>query len=239
MRRAIPRPVKRTLKSIAVGMGRLAVQEETDRLAALLNEPTAHVLRAVRDTQAMVEDLVELRSGGGEGRRQAAVEAPYALRALAALPAGSRVLQLGGPGEGLAVPLASLGYRVALVGGEPVAHPGISGWQPDFWQLDPEPADLGAVVALSSLDEVANAATAPSTARSVLERLRPWCAPGATLVLAVPAGGEPLGCLLEGWAVEDVTIAGRVGPSAWRTRPAGVETAPGAEAVALVTARVT
>ena len=196
---------------------------------------------------------VRLVAGGAEVLlvNERIVEQPYVLRALAALPAGASVLDVGGAESTLAMALAALGHPVRVVDprGHPLAHPLLSVSACSLARLHlPEPVD--AAVALSAVEHFGlghYAAAAPGDDRDALARLRTLVRPGGTLVLTVPFAAQArvedfervydrasLDALLAGWQVTDRRAAWRVDRTTW---VAGTLEEPrGERGVALVTA---
>jgi len=179
------------------------------------------------------------------------VEQAYVHRALAALPDGASVLDVGGAESTLAPALASLGHPVRVVDprGHPLTHPLLTVSACALAQLDlGEPVD--AAVALSAVEHFGlghYAGASPGDDRDALVRLRTLVRPGGTLVLTVPFASQArvedfervydragLEALLAGWEVTDRRAAWRVDRVTWVS---GTLENPLAErGVALVTA---
>ncbi len=84
-----------------------------DFLSAQIMESHLYTARAIQDLSRAIDRISESEPGPS-----AALDAAYAHRALAGLPAGSSVLELGFGQPPLAPALAALGYKVTLVSRE-------------------------------------------------------------------------------------------------------------------------
>ena len=186
-----PRPLARGVRSVRRGISYLLVRPEVERLrlrllqdldsvddvAAGIVEAAAYVTRAARDLELALE-RTESPNGASE------LDVPYAHRALAALPAGSRVLVP--PSEGrLSASLAAVGYDVVA------KDPSEAGGQ-----------SFDAVVAFSR-DEM--------PAPAALKRLRGLVKTGGLLVLTLPVDSRvrdpaAVAGLLQGWKVEECIL---------------------------------
>jgi hypothetical protein len=175
------------------------------------------------------------------------VELPYALRALGRVNPPGIVLDVGAGESLLSLYLASLGYDVTALDPRPYpfshAHLESVAAELQSWESDRR---FSAVLCLSTIAQIADAEEGRADLLA-MEWLRQHTDPGALLVLTAPFGvadvesvprsydHAELEKLLDGWTIEDLTIARREGKSAWLTnRDASDEGDP--EAVALVTA---
>jgi len=182
------------------------------------------------------------------------VEQPFVFAALAELPDGARILDVGGSESTVGLSLATLGHRVTVVDPRehPLRHPNLEHARCTLDEL-PEPAQpFHAAVALSAvehfgLEHYGLDAVDERLDLAALARMRALVAPGGLLVLTVPFDEERptvddfqrvydeagLGELLRGWDVRRSLRAGRIDRLTWQL---GV---PSAErhGVALVIAR--
>jgi 2-polyprenyl-3-methyl-5-hydroxy-6-metoxy-1,4-benzoquinol methylase len=184
-------------------------------------------------------------------------EVPYAFRALASLPAGARILDVGAAESTLAFSLASLGYRTTALDlrAYPLSHPQLEVVVGRIEEWDSEPGSFEAIVCLSTIEHVGLGAyggeAGASADAAAMKRMRELLVPGGLLVLTAPVGRAEtrereriydragLDALLEGWDVEDLTVVRQEEPTTWRAveKDAAWEQNGGPRRVALVTAR--
>ncbi|HEV2775809.1 MAG TPA: class I SAM-dependent methyltransferase [Solirubrobacteraceae bacterium] len=181
------------------------------------------------------------------------VEQPFVFAALAGLPEGARILDVGGSESTVGLSLATLGHRVTVVDprAHPLRHPNLEHAACRLDEL-PDPAQpFDAAVALSAvehfgLEHYGLTAADERLDLAALARMRELVAPGGLLVLTVPfheqAGVDDfqrvydeagLSELLRGWDVQRSLRAGRIDRLTWQLA------APSRErhGVALVSAR--
>ena len=183
------------------------------------------------------------------------VEIPFVLRALAQVEAGATILDVGAAESTLAVSLASLGYRVTAIDIRPypLAHPSLETVESPIQEWDNDRL-FDVVTCVSTIEHVGLGAYGepPGDEDSdmvAMRRIRELTKPGGLLVLTVPLGEAGvddvqrtydhagLQALLEGWELEELTVARQLDPKTWvvaEVEPSS--TAEGAR-VALVTAR--
>ena len=200
---------------------------------------------------SLVHEPGDVRIGNVNER---VAEVPYAVRALAGRPAGTRVLDVGGVESTLALSLAVLGYDVTMVDPRPypLSHPRLRvvvGRVEEF-EAD-EPFD--AVVCISTLEHIGLKAYGqvngdPPADAQAMRRMRDLTTEGGLLVLTVPFGtaetsGDArtydqagLDSLLHGWKIEDYLLIRRLDDVTWAEDSNATEQG---ERVALVTARRT
>ncbi|MEJ7826292.1 MAG: DUF268 domain-containing protein [Solirubrobacteraceae bacterium] len=180
------------------------------------------------------------------------VEQPFVFGALAGLPTGSRIIDVGGSESTVGLSLATLGHEVTLVDprAHPLAHPNLRHAACRLDELEPAAAGFDAAVVLSAvehfgLEHYGLDALDERLDLAALVTLRERLRPGGLLVLTVPFGVASvdrfqrvydeagLGALLTGWEVQTSLRAGRVDRLTWQ-----LGLAPTAEhhGVALVTA---
>ena len=181
------------------------------------------------------------------------VEQPFVFGALAALPAGSRIIDVGGSESTVGLSLATLGHEVTLVDprAHPLAHPNLRHAACRLDELDPAAAGFDAAVVLSAvehfgLEHYGLDAVDERLDLAALVTLRERLRPGGLLVLTAPFGiasvdsfqrvydEAGLGELLTGWEVQTSLRAGRVDRLTWQLglAPSGEQ-----HGVALVSAR--
>ncbi len=181
------------------------------------------------------------------------VEQPFAFGALAGLPAGAAIVDVGGSESTVGLSLATLGHRVTVVDprAHPLRHPNLTHASCRLDEL-PEPArPFDAALVLSAVEHFGLEQYGQDTVDErldldALERLRKLVAPGGLLVLTVPFAGQAtvddfqrvydeagLHELLHGWDVQTSLRVGRIDRLTWQLGEATRER----HGVALVTAR--
>jgi 2-polyprenyl-3-methyl-5-hydroxy-6-metoxy-1,4-benzoquinol methylase len=184
-------------------------------------------------------------------------EVPYVFRALASLPRGSRILDVGAAESTLAFSLASLGFKTTALDlrAYPLSHPQLEVVVGRIEEWDSEPGSFDAIVCVSTIEHVGLGAYGGEVGASAdfaaMKRMHELVVPEGILVLTVPAGRAATGerertydrkaleALLEGWNVEDLTVVRQEDPTTWRAVENGEAWEHDGEArhVALVTAR--
>ncbi len=181
------------------------------------------------------------------------VEQPFVFGALARLPSGARILDVGGSESTVGLSLATLGHRVTVVDprAHPLRHPNLDHAACTLDELPVPAQPFDAAVALSAvehfgLEHYGRTAAHERLDLAALARLRELVAPGGVLVLTAPFGEqatvddfqrvydeEGLSELLRGWDVRRSLRAGRIDRLTWQLG------APSRErhGVALVSAR--
>ncbi len=168
------------------------------------------------------------------------VEQPFAFRALADLPPGARVLDIGGAESQVALSLVSLGCEVTVVDprGYPIDHPRLTTVAAPVDQLPSEHRDFDAALALSAVEHfgLGHYGDAAEPARRLdLEALadaRERVRPGGRLVLTVPLGVPSVDDFqrvydldgvreLAGWHVLELAAAWRREATGWELGPLG------------------
>lgn len=165
------------------------------------------------------------------------VEHPFVFGALAALPGGARILDVGGGESTVGLSLATLGHRVTVADPRPhpLAHPNLTHAACRLDELPaPAPAErFDAAVVLSAvehfgLEHYGLEWDDPRADVAALARLRELVAPGGLLVLTVPFGERAsidgfqrvydeagLRGLLRGWEVRTSLRVGRTDRLTW------------------------
>lgn len=180
-------------------------------------------------------------------------ELPYVFRALAGIPPGSRLLDVGATESTVSLSLAALGYQVTALDPRayPLTHPGLRAVVANVedWQ-DEEP--FAGVICLSAIEHIGLEAYGLAEGQeradlAAMRRMRELTAPGGLLVLTTRFGeaGEDdfqrtydragLDELLQGWDVDDLTVLHRQDATTWVLGE--LEGEQPDEAVVLVTAR--
>jgi len=164
------------------------------------------------------------------------VEQPFVFGALAGLPGGTRILDVGGSESTVGLSLATLGHRVTIVDPRvhPLTHPNLMHAGCRLDELPAPAAPFHAVVALSAvehfgLEHYGLGWSDPRADIAALARLRELVAPGGLLVLTVPfsdtAGVDDfqrvydetgLRELLRGWEIRTSLRVGRVDRLTWQ-----------------------
>lgn len=182
------------------------------------------------------------------------LEVPYVFRALAEVEPGAEILDVGATESPLAFSLASLAYRVTAldIRPYPLSHPSLQTVVASILDWD-YGGDFDAVVCLSTIEHIGLGGYGEPSAETgsdllAMQRMRELTKPGGLLVLTCPVGPASvddfqrtydeagLRALLDGWEVEDLTLARRQDPTTWVLAEDGFGTFEGT-GVALVTAR--
>jgi pyridoxamine 5'-phosphate oxidase len=238
---------------LAGGLG----AELTDELGRFLNWAEGHEGYAAQAELWFNPPVaLDYRTGGVAARHvnERVVEQPFVFAALAGLPRGARVLDVGGSESTVGLSLASLGFEVTVVDprGYPLTHPGLRSAACRLDELDAGAAGFDAAVVLSAVEHFglghyAGSGEADRSDIAALSELGRRVAPGGVLVLTTPFGRPAVDAfervydaagldeLLAGWEVERASGAWRVDELTW---VAGALHQPlGERGVALVVAR--
>ena len=162
------------------------------------------------------------------------VEVPYALAAVAGLPAGSAVLDFGAAESTLSFSLASLGFDVTAVDLRPypLAHPNLRTVTTPVESWDGPDRPLDAILSVSTLEHVGLGHYGHDQGgidldRRIVERFAGWLRPGGEFVLTAPYGtwsvdelqrtydAEHLDALLAGWQILDRAVCVQTSPTRW------------------------
>jgi hypothetical protein len=180
------------------------------------------------------------------------VEQPFVFGALAGLPAGARVLDVGGSESTVGLSLAALGLAVTVVDprAHPLRHPNLTHAAVRLDELPDPERPFDAAVVLSAvehfgLEHYGVGGRDERDDLAALRRLRELVRPDGLLVLTVPFGEAAvdgfqrvydeagLAELLAGWRVQTSLRAGRADRETWLVGAPS----PAGHGVALVTAR--
>jgi hypothetical protein len=161
------------------------------------------------------------------------VEQPFVLRAIGRLPAGARVLDIGGGESTMGFQLASLGYRTTVLEprGYPFRHPNLTEATEPIERFDAdEPFD--AVILLSTIEHLGvghyGDGLGDDADRQAMERIRnELLTPGGMVVVTTPYGPfeitpveriydrQHLMGLLDGWTIQEAHVASRSDERTW------------------------
>jgi len=164
------------------------------------------------------------------------VEQPFVFGALAGLPDGARILDVGGSESTVGLSLATLGHRVTIVDprAHPLSHPNLTHAGCRLDELPAPATPFHAAVVLSAVEHfgLEHYGLDWSDTRAdlaALTRLRELVAPGGLLVLTVPFGETAaiddfqrvydeagLRELLRGWEIRGSQRCGRIDRLTWQ-----------------------
>lgn len=184
------------------------------------------------------------------------VEIPFVHRALAGVPVGSTVLDVGGGESTVGLELASLGYRTTVLEprGYPFRHPNLTVAPVYAEEYEPPGGPVDACVLLSTIEHLGVGAYSHEQDAdldlSVMRRLWDLVVPGGLLVLSTPFGRaardelqrtydlDRLRRLLTGWTPTAVELVRREDATTWVMDDASLSEASRSDAsrVVLVTA---
>jgi SAM-dependent methyltransferase len=179
------------------------------------------------------------------------VELPFAAGMLASLPAGARILDLGGAESTFALSAASLGYDVTAIDpqGLPFAHPNLTAVRRRLEDWTNRPSEpFAGVFLISAIEHFGLGAYGETPAgldadAGALQIVRELIAPDGLLVITTPYGEASVSTiervyddagldrLLAGWEIEERRIIARADDGTWSPG------ATGTAATALIAAR--
>jgi Methyltransferase domain len=205
--------------------------------------PPVHVQYA--DSEAFV---------GGVNERIA--EIPFVLRAMAEVPLGAKVLDVGASESTLCLSLATLGYDVTAVDPRPnpLRHPNLHVVERQIEDWDGEQGEFDATICLSTIEHIGVGAYGLEEGRrtdlDAMRRMRELTRPGGLLILTTLYGRSgadefsrtydrrDLEELLEGWNVGEMKFLARENETTWVTGNSSESPEPsGREVVVMLTAR--
>jgi SAM-dependent methyltransferase len=223
--------------------------------ASAWNGPLAEVGLFINDPY-----LVEWREGGANVRlvNERIIEQPFVYSAVADLPLGSRMLDIGGGESIVALALASLGHQVTVVEprGYPFKHPNLTVFEGPIEKFE-STGPFDAVILLSTIEHLGIGHYDDGTDRSAsadLEAMKivaELAAPGGRLVLTVPYGPaevteleriydrDGLLRLLDGWKIANVAIGRAVDDVTWEVESTELGEPAGPHRVAMLVATPT
>jgi 2-polyprenyl-3-methyl-5-hydroxy-6-metoxy-1,4-benzoquinol methylase len=183
------------------------------------------------------------------------VEIPHVYRALARVPLGGKIADVGAAESLVAVSLAMLGYDVTAVDLRPYPfeHPQLRSVTTPIEEWDQKDETFDAIVCLSTIEHIGLGAYGedPKDGRAditAMKRMHELVKPGGLLVLTTRFGsaGEDefqrtydrpgLEELLEGWQVEELSVLRRDGDTSWSLADGSADADDDVEKVTLVTA---
>lgn len=184
--------------------------------------------------------LVQYESGDADVRHvnERVAEVPFVFRALASVPAGARVLDVGASESTVCLSLATLGYDVTAIDprSNPLRHPNLRVVVGKVEELQAD-VSFAAVVCLSTIEHIGVAAyhQTADDRRADLEamgKIRDLTEPGGVLVLTTSYGPSRvddfsrnydragLDELLDGWDVQERVFLARADERTWVTHSA-------------------
>jgi len=210
-----------------------------------IDQPTADVLNELGSHRGPLAEVglwrndpvvVEWQAGTARvgAVNERIVEQPFVHGALADLPPGSRILDVGGGESLVGLGLASLGHRVTVVepAGYPYQHPNLDVVEQTLDEVDvDEPVD--AVILLSAIEHFGIGAYAnngeldAAADLAAMKRVRDLLAPDGVVVLTTPFGPaavnelertydvDRLRSLFEGFRIEQAIVASRQDATTW------------------------
>ncbi len=236
---------------------RLADIDQT--AAAFLNYANSH-LGPLADAGLWLNSSVVLEwkeAGATVGAvNERIVEQPFTFAALSQLPTGSRILDIGGGESTVAFSLASLGHHVTVIEpqGYPFEHPNLTVFERPFEEFDRN-RDFDAVILLSAIEHFGigayrgNPEAAETADLDTMHLVTEVLQPEGLLVLTTPYGPaaqnelertydlDRLQLLLDGWTIQQVSIAHRLDRLTWTIESNELEPPRGPGRVVMLTAR--
>lgn len=184
------------------------------------------------------------------------IEQPFVYGALADLPVGSRVADVGGAESLVGLSLASSGHQVTVVepAGYPYQHPNLSVARQTLDDFQPE-APFDAVVLLSAIEHFGlgaytdNGELDDDADLNAMKRVRDLLVPGGRVVLTTPFGPaavnelertydeERLRRLFDGFEIDQQLVGTRVDDTTWTVTGSDLTTPARPGHVAMVRAR--
>lgn len=240
-----------------------------------IDQPTADALNYLGSHQGPLSDVglwrndpVVVEWAAGTARvgavNERIVEQPFVHGALAALPPGSRIVDVGGGESLVGLGLASLGHHVTVIepAGYPYAHPNLTVNERTLEEYEPD-APVDAVILLSAIEHFGIGAYANNgeldadADLAAMKVVRDLLAPDGVVVLTTPFGPsavnelertydlDRLRSLFDGFSVEHAVVASRRDATTWTVTATatsldeGVATPDAPGHVAMVRARRT
>lgn len=126
--------------------------------------------------------------------RERIVEYPLAIAAMASLPAGSRVADIGGASSLLGLELTALGHEVTVLDLRdcPLRHPRLHAMRKDLFQADLPAGSFDGITCISVIEHVGFAryggTATPDGDMAMMAHLARLCRPGGVLALSAPYG---------------------------------------------------
>jgi SAM-dependent methyltransferase len=236
--------VTRTLNEVTIIVQQLRTELETVR--SELEHTRRELLRSVDTGQGakaraglyfnepVMVDYDEKGQAYWAATSERIVERAWLFRELAALPPGSRVVDVGCSESLISFELASTGFKVVGVDVRdyPLTHPNLQFLRADICNTGLQPSSFDAAVALSTVEHIGlgfygdmqNESALDSAMNAILQLLRP----GAVMLLTVPFGrsaltpqhrifnSDSLRQLLRKFSIEKLEFAVKVDLRTWR-----------------------
>jgi hypothetical protein len=240
-----------------------------------IDQPTADVLNELGSHKGPLaevglwrNDPVVVQWLAGDARvgavNERIVEQPFVHGALAGLPVGSRIVDVGGGESLVGLGLASLGHQVTVIepAGYPYEHPNLTVVEQTLDEYEPD-GPVEAVILLSAIEHFGIGAYANNgeldadADLAAMKVVRDLLAPDGVVVLTTPFGPgavnelertydlDRLRSLFDGFSVEHAIVASRQGATTWTVTATaaslddGVATPEAPGHVAMVRARRT
>ncbi len=231
-----------------------SLQLEVDRLMVMADATLGEVTEARDELRAARKELEglgwdERPVGIDPAVDERIVEQPFVFAALADLPLGSRVVDIGGGDSTVALALASLGHRVTVVEprGYPFSHPNLTVHAGPIETFEPD-APFDAAVLLSTIGHIGLDRPGGGGADvATVDAIRAMVVADGRLVLTAPYGHAgvtdqgrvydraALLHLVEGWLVGYAAVAHNRHDGTWEVAATELdESADGAGVVMLV-----
>jgi len=232
-----------------------------------IDEPTAGVINYLLCHRGPLADVGLWRNEpvvvewlAGDARVAAVneriVEQPFVYGALADLPTGSRIADVGGAESLVGLSLASSGHQVTVVepAGYPYEHPNLTVARQTLDDFAPE-QPFDAVVLLSAIEHFGlgaytdNGELDDDADLNAMKRVRELLAPGGRVVLTTPFGPadvnelertydeDRLRRLFDGFEIEHQLVASRMDDTTWTVTGSDLATPDRPGHVAMVRAR--
>lgn len=232
-----------------------------------IDEPTAGVINYLLCHRGPLADVGLWRNEpvvvewlAGDARiatvNERIVEQPFVYGAVADLPTGSRIADVGGAESLVGFALASSGHQVTVVepAGYPYEHPNLTVVRRTLDDFEPD-APFDAVILLSAIEHFGLGAYTDDgeldddADLAAMKRVRDLLAPDGRVVLTTPFGPaavdelertydeDRLRRLFEGFEIEHQLVASRQGDTTWTVTGSDLTTPAAPGHVAMVRAR--
>jgi hypothetical protein len=223
-------------RSYVEQMAEGSIEQVDHDIARLLNHANSHTgFAAQRNVWFNPPVLVRYESGNAFIRHvnERIAELPFVFRALASVPAGTEILDVGASESTLCLSLATLGYRVTAIDPRPnpLSHPNLHvvvGKIEEWHDGGPFPV----IVCLSTIEHIGVAAYEQEGGDTradllAMRRLYELTEPGGHLILTTSYGQRGvdefsrtydrrgLDELLEGWDVGEMRLLARADETTW------------------------
>jgi hypothetical protein len=227
-------------RSYVEQMAEGSIEEVDHDIARLLNHANSHDgFAAQRNVWFNPPVLVQYESANAVIRHvnERIAEVPFVFRALAAVPVGTEILDVGASESTLCLSLATLGYRVTAIDPRPnpLSHPDLRVVVGKIEEWD-DGGPFPVIVCLSTIEHIGVAAYEQEGGETradlaAMRRLHELTQPGGLLILTTSFGQSRvdefsrtydrrgLDELLEGWDVGELTFFARADETTWIPLP--------------------